>query len=370
MTALPAPLLPFIRNEFSLDYTQSGLVISAFTVAYGIGQIPAGWLADRIGPRILIVVSICGVALAGVLVGLSQTHVMLAVFLAMMGLLGGGYHPSSPPLILASVEKKNQGRALGIHSVGGGASHFLAPLLAAVLVTFLSWRGTFIALAIPALIFGIIFYVFLRRLATRSKAGAKLISGDSQALTEPGRVRRLTSVIVMSTATQGLTFSVVAFIPLYLVDHFGFGAEAAAALLAVIFSAGLWAGPLGGYLSDRLGKVPVLLAVCLSSGLIIYLLNVVPYGFGIGVVLVLIGMILYAKMPVIETYIVGHTSERHRSSVLGFSYFGNMEGAGVLTPVVGYLIDQFGFQSSFTIVAVAMIAVNLVCSVLLWGSRD
>ena len=339
-------------------------------MSYGIGQLPAGWLADRISSRILIAIAICGVALAGVLVGLSQTYVMLAVFLVMMGLLGGGYHPASPPLILASVEKKNQGRALGIHSIGGGASHFLAPLIAAAFVAFWGWRGTFIVLAIPTMIFGIIFYVFLRRLATRSKAGTNIIGGDSQVLANPGRVRRLVSVIVMSTATQGLTFSVVAFIPLYLVDHFGFGEEAAAALLAVIFSAGLWAGPLGGYLSDRFGKVPVLLAVCLSGGLIIYLLNVVPYGWGIGAVLVLIGMILYAKMPVIETYIVGHTSERHRSSVLGISYFGNMEGAGVLTPVVGYLIDQFGFQTSFTIVAATMIVVNLVCSLFLWGSRD
>ena len=104
VNALPVPLLPLIRDSFALDYTRSGLVISAFSLSYGIGQLPGGWLADRIGPRILITIGICGVALAGLLVGLSQTYIMMLVFLALMGVLGGGYHPASAPLISASVE--------------------------------------------------------------------------------------------------------------------------------------------------------------------------------------------------------------------------------------------------------------------------
>ena len=66
LTTITVPLIPFIRNTFALDYTQSGLVVSAFTLAYGFGQLPAGWLADRIDPRKLMTVGISGVALAGV----------------------------------------------------------------------------------------------------------------------------------------------------------------------------------------------------------------------------------------------------------------------------------------------------------------
>ena len=92
-------MLPFIRKEFSLSYAQSAFVTSAFALSNGTGQLPAGFLADRIGPRILITVGILGVALAGVLVGLSQTYILLLVFLVPMGLLGGGYHPAATPLI-------------------------------------------------------------------------------------------------------------------------------------------------------------------------------------------------------------------------------------------------------------------------------
>ena len=58
ITALVVPLLPFIRNDFGLDYTQAGFVISAFSLSYGIAQLPAGWMADRLGPHKLITLSI------------------------------------------------------------------------------------------------------------------------------------------------------------------------------------------------------------------------------------------------------------------------------------------------------------------------
>jgi len=91
--ALPAPLLPLIRNEFDLSYTRAALIQSSFSWTYGSAQIPAGLIADRIGPRVLLITGICGVAVGGILVGLSRTYVMILVCLVVMGILGGGYHP-------------------------------------------------------------------------------------------------------------------------------------------------------------------------------------------------------------------------------------------------------------------------------------
>ena len=370
LTALPVPLLPLIRDEFALDYTQSGLVISAFALAYGLGQLPAGWLADRTGPRLLIAIGISGVALAGFLVGLSQTYIMMLVFLALMGLVGGGYHPASPPLISASVEPKNRGRALGFHAIGGSASFFLAPLFAAAIATAWGWRGSFIGLAVPTFIFGIVFYVLLGQRLAAKKAEPEITSSHKEAPLAPGRWRRLVPFLILSTFTAAVMFATISLIPLFLVDHFGVGKETAVASVALIYSSGLWASPLGGYLSDRLGRIPVVLVVCLIAGPVIYLLNLVPYGWGIGALLVTIGMIIYVRMPVSEAYIVGQTSERNRSTILGIYYLSSMEGSGVLTPVLGYLIDQLGFYSTFTIAGVALLVVTLVCSIFLWGSRD
>ena len=370
LTALPTPLLPLIRDDFELDYTQSGLVISAFTLAYGIGQLPAGWLADRIGPRILVTIGICGVALAGLLVGLSQTYVMMLVFLVLMGVVGGGYHPSAAPLISASVKPENRGRALGFHLIGGSGSFFLVPLIAAAIASVWGWRGSFIALAVPTAVFGIIFYILLGRWARTRQTGPMVIESRDETPAASGRLRRLVAFMILSIFTQAVAFSIIAFIPLFMVDHFGVGEETAAVFLAILYSAGLWASPLGGYLSDRLGRIPVVLTTCFVAGPLIYLLNLAPYGLGIGALLLVIGMVMYVRMPVSEAYIVGQTSERHRSMIFGIYYFSNMEAGGLLAPLLGSLIDRFGFYSSFTGISIILVAVTLICSVFLWSSRD
>jgi hypothetical protein len=46
-----------------------------------------------------------------------------------------------------------------------------------------------------------------------------------------------------------------------------------------------------------------------------------------------------------------------------------MEGTGILTPVLGYLIDHLGFHTSFTISSAAILATLIVCSSILWLSR-
>ena len=81
INALHTPLLPFIRDDLQLNYTQAGFVISAFSLSYGLAQLPSGWLTDHIGPRIMITVSIVGVAVAGVMVGFSSTYVTLLIAL-------------------------------------------------------------------------------------------------------------------------------------------------------------------------------------------------------------------------------------------------------------------------------------------------
>jgi MFS family permease len=220
------------------------------------------------------------------------------------------------------------------------------------------------------MIFGIIIYILLGRRQSRKEAEPSTTVTYSDMSASPGRQRRLIVFIILTAFIGAVTMSSIAFIALFLVDSFGVSEETAARSIAIIYSAGLWASPLGGYLSDRLGRVPVILVACFIVGVALYLLNIAPYGIGIWAVLVLIGMTLYVRMPVAEAYIISRTSERHRSTVLGIYYFGGMEGGGVLTPVMGRLIDNFGFYRSFTMAGVAVLVATLVGSVFLWGDRD
>ncbi len=369
ITALVIPLLPFIRNEFGLDYTQAGFVISAFSLSYGIAQLPAGWVADRLGPHKLITLSISGVAFAGLMVGLSQAYIMVIAFLILMGLTGGGYHPSAPPLISASVKPENRGFALGCHVVGGSSSYFISPLIGAYVATYLGWRGAFISLAVPIILFGAAFHMVLgrrvdMRTAVRSRGG-KSVDPSGAVF----HYRTIVAFIFLSTFTSAVMSSSISFIPLYMVDQFHVQEKTAAAFVAIIYSTGLWAAPLGGYLSDRMGSVPVILTICFLTGPAVYLINVVPFGIGFGLLLLVIGAILMVRMPVSEAFIVGEVPEHLRSTILGIYFFCAIEGGGVLTPVMGVLVDHFGFYFALTASGASIVFVTFVCSFFLREGR-
>jgi YNFM family putative membrane transporter len=186
----------------------------------------------------------------------------------------------------------------------------------------------------------------------------------------PDRIQRLVIVITLSTFTGALFISVISFIPLILVDQYKLSKETAGALLGLTYSAGLWAGPFAGFLSDRLGKVPVMLSACFMGGPVIYLLTIIPYGLGFLILLISIGIIVYVRMPVTESYIVGETKPSSRSTILGIYYFCAMEGGGVFTPIIGYLIDHLGFSLTYTIAGASLLIVTLACSIGLMGGRE
>ncbi len=365
VSALLTPLLPFIRSDFSLDYTRVGMLVSAYSLAYGVSQLPAGWLADRIGPRIVLTCGVSGVALAGIIAGLSPYYSLLAGMLILMGIMGGGYHPAASPLVSAAVETRYRGRALGIHQVGGSLSFFSAPLIAAGLTAVLGWRGTFLAVSIPTFIFGIIFYLLLGRLD--NGRDSKKSPGESTE-TEDGSAfdtrRRMSAVLICGITVMVSLYSTISFIPLYLVDAFGISGEKAAAMLALCLSGGLWAGPLAGFVSDRIQrKVPVILAAGLIGGPAVFMMNVIPYGWVFFGLLMIVGMSQNLNLPIVEAYVISNTSRKRRSTILGIYYFGSRGGTGVAAPIIGLLIDRYGFYASFTLVAVTIVTVTIVCGI-------
>jgi FSR family fosmidomycin resistance protein-like MFS transporter len=368
--ALFQPLTPLIRDEFNLDYTQIGWMMSAVTLAYGFSHLPAGWLSDRLGPRLMIVIGISGIALFAIMTGLAPNYLALVVLMILVGVLGGGYHPAASPLVAASVDKKSQGWALGLHQIGGTASFFLTPLIAIAIAGALGWRGAVITMSIPAFLIGILLYILLGRGGYARKAPKAATVTEEEPPSAAGNMRRLIPFIILGVVIQVLAFSVISYIPLFAVDSLQASEETGAFLFSLFHFAGLWGGPLGGYLSDRLGKVPVMLTASLIAGPAIYLLTLASLGWSIWLVLLLLGACMYMAMPVTEAYIITHAPPRRRSTILGVYYFASRGGMGLIAPLVGYLADNYGFATSFTTMGAALLAIVIVCTVLLWGSRD
>jgi len=367
--AIFQPLTPFIRDEFSLNYQQVGWMMSGFNIAYGASHLPAGWLSDRLGPRLMITLGISGVALFAILAGLAPSYMIMFIFMILLGVMGGGYHPAASPLVSASVDKKQRGSALGLHQIGGTASLFLTPLIAAAIFQTLSWRGTIITMAIPAFIIGIILFVLLGRSGYAQKAAPMTADIQPESGEASGSVRRLIPFITLGVMLQVLIFGAISYIALFAVDNLHASEDTGAFLFALFHFAGLWAGPVGGYLSDRLGTIPVMLTVSLIAGPALYLLGMTSLGWSVWAVLLVLGLCMYIAMPVTESHIITHSPPHRRSTVLGIYYSASRGGIGLSLPVMGILADRYGFATSFAIAGGIILGVAIICSLLILRNR-
>jgi len=87
---------------------------------------------------------------------------------------------------------------------------------------------------------------------------------------QPGYKRRLWAFMIMMVIGGGAGASVNAFLTLYMVNELGADKQVAAMALSIIYSSGLWAGPIGGLISDRIGSTRVIIVSGILSGLMIF----------------------------------------------------------------------------------------------------
>jgi len=360
-----------IRTDFGLNYTQAGLIVSAFAITSGISQLPAGWFADHFGTRVTVAIGVSGVAVAGLLIGFSNSYVSLIILLIFAAILGGAYHPASATAVSSLVPPERRGRALGLHAIGGSSCFWVVPLLAAPIALAWGWRGVYIALTIPAIVLGIVLYILIGKrtqMPARQPNKNGMVTEVAKSQTKI-RWRQLAPFLIITVATATIIHSIIAYLSLYAVDYFGITESAAAMLVAIIPAVALFAAPLGGYLYDRFGGMPVLISVSLLAAPFIYLMGIVPNIFTLALVMAAVGVINYIRMPASEAYIIGHVPQYRRATILGVYFFASMEISGLLAPVIGNLIDRLGFYWSFTIASAALAAIVLVCSLLLWRTE-
>ena len=361
--------MPMIRTDLGLSYTQVGFMMSAFAMTSGIANLPAGWLADRFGPRLMVLLSVTCVAIVGFIIGFSNSFIMLIILLVFSAILGGGYHPASSAAITSSAPSEYRGRALGFHFVGGSSTFWIVPLIAAPIAAAWGWCSPFLILSVPTIMFGILLYFLIgSRMKTEVSRTQEV---TPEVTTESARVpwRKLVPFILISVATGTMIQSVSAYLSLYAVDELGIAEATAAMLMAITPAVGLFAAPVGGYLADRFGSISVLLVISVLAIPLVYLLGRASNIITLAVLMLAVGAVSTTRMPTSESYIAGNTPQRRRATVLGIYFFAGTEVSGLLTPVVGNLIDRIGFHNTFTIASVSMAAVVVVCALFLWRNR-
>ncbi len=129
------------QQELGLGKERIGDVLASFFFAYALGQLPAGWLADRFGPRRMLVAYIALWSICTAATGLASSLAALVAVRAACGLAEAGAYPASALLVSRWFPFHQRGRANSVVSFGGRVGNSLALWLTAGAIAFFgAWR--------------------------------------------------------------------------------------------------------------------------------------------------------------------------------------------------------------------------------------
>jgi len=362
-------LLAFIRQDLGLSYMQSGLLISAYAFTSGASQFLGGWLGDRVSQRLVMALGLCGVGLTTFAIGLVSTYHILLFALVVMGVVSGAYHPSAVSMLSSYLEEARRGRAIALYMLGGSIGFALGPVMGGWIAEMLGWRVAFIILSVPALLAVPVVLtkfrqrVFLGHGETKSVTPTEnnTFTRTPRGLSSLGRVLRpVASIITLTTLIQFAAGSIMAFLPLYLVDRHGMTAAYAAMWLGIVRGGGMVGTLIGGWLSDRWGRKNSIILALGATGPVLYLLAKLPFNAVLIAVFVLFGMLMQLRQATVQPYLMDNTPPHFRATVFGI-YFGlGMEGMSLLQPVVGHFMDIIGIVDVFSIIAITSVALSVL----------
>jgi D-galactonate transporter len=368
-----------MRAEFGLDAIRLGYIFSAFSWAYVLSQLPAGWLLDRFGARRVYAASIFLWSLFTLLqgsIGLlgSAAAAITALFVLRfaMGAAESPAFPANAKVVASWFPTVERGTASAIFN---SAQYFAAvvftPLMAWLTHAF-GWHTVYLAMGTTGLLLALTWLKVMKNPADHPRVsraeldyieqGGGVVNGHKRA--QPSDIastggwvlvrqlltnRMLLGVYLAQYCINVLTYFFLTWFPIYLVQARGMTILHAGLVASLPAICGFSGGVLGGFLSDTLirrghsltlaRKAPIvggmLLSVCIigcnyvtTDWVVVALMSLAFFGKGIGA---------------LGWAVVADTSPAEALGLSGaiFNMFGNV--AGIVTPIViGYLVATTG----------------------------
>lgn len=365
-TGLLAALLPFVKEGLGLSYLQSGLLLSAYTITSGLSQFLGGWIGDRFRRKLIIAVGLGGVGLSTLAVGLSPTYYPMLTILVIMGIFAGAYHPSAVATLSSSFEATRRGKVIALHMVGGSIGFTIGPILGGPIAELLGWRFAFIILSLPALAaVPVILKKFRQMELVSSTKSQQQPSQPTIHVTSIWQaLRSIIIIFLLAVLTHLVAGSVMAFIPVYLVDKHHVAPAYAAMMMGIVRGGGIAGSLFGGWLSDRWSRKKAIFLSLAVTGPVLYLLTQLPFNAGLIIVLLTFGTLRYMTQSTVQPFLMDSVPPQLRATMFGI-YFGlSVEGMSLAQPVAGHFMDIFGIAEVFTVIALISVGLSLAALLL------
>jgi sugar phosphate permease len=346
-------LYPEIMDEFSLSYSQLGLLRSANTFVTGVPQMFVGLLRRWTSGRILIGVGNLVNAVMNILAGMSQGFLQFFGFRILAGIGSSPQHPVGASVVTSATDPSKLGRMLGLNQSIPSLAFTFTPLLTAYLLTRMGWRPALALLSMPALVLSLILIFFVRGSSSEEARTRDALSWKK--LRETLRNRNVLSISALRSV-MAFRMGVRTFLPLYFIDILGFTAEKSSFLYSIMLSGGVLGPFFWGNISDRMNRKPLIIGIIAMSGLGFFLLVYVTEFWTLAMLLFIIGFLV--QTVVVQSVLSDSVERTQLDQIFGFYFTIGFTIASFSSAIFGYIVDFFGFNWGFTYIA-AMTIVSL-----------
>jgi len=375
-----------IMHDFHLTKVQFGIIQSFFVGAYALFQAPAGRLADRLGPRIVL-------ALAVIWWGVFTSFITLvplvagafAMIIAIRFGLGVGeavMYPAANKIVAAWIPTQERGLANGLIFAGVGFGAGVTPPLITHIMTEYGWRASFWCSSLIGLAAGAIWYL-LGRDNPRAhpwvgEPEARFIEAGLPAPETVSKVRMSWGQIfsnknLMIVTASYFTYGYAAFIffgwfYIYLNNVRGVDLKKSGWLTTLPFIAMAVGSLVGGWLSDLLSKThgkrvgrSYLAAAAIGLAAILIALGARIADTNIAVIYLAAGAgVLYLSQSSFWS-VSADIGKQSAGSASGVMNMGAQTGSAITATLTPYIGQHFGWNASF-LVAAALCA----CGAIAW----
>lgn len=362
-------LLPIIGKELGLSFTQIGLIISLQHLVGALTNLPGGMLVDAVGRKgYLMATSLFWVGFPYLLIAfLPPSYATLLICISLVGIGNNLWHPTAIPT-LANNYPDRKGLVLSVHGMGGNLGEALAPLAIGVLLTYMSWRSALIINVIPGAVMAVLILVILGAFNMESNRGKNT---NTPKRSRGDYLREVASLLrnrgLMLIATSGMfrvatQTGLLTFLPVYLAYELGYSPWATGMAMTLLQIMGFIAGPIGGHVSDIIGRKKVVMTSMAGTALVI--LGIVFAGKTPVFILIvaLLGFFLYATRAVFQAWTLEQTPPHLAATGIGINFSMQGVGAAFAPFMFGYIADQYSIYTAFYFLAGLVVIANiLIC---------
>lgn len=352
-----AMLAPKITTDLHLSNAQFGLAVSAFAYPYALFQLFGGWICDRLGARRTLLACGAVVCLTTVLTGLAGGLGSLFAFRLALGFGEGAAFPAATRAMAVWLPRSRWGLGQGVtHAAARLGNALTPPLVAALLLGGLSWRGAFVALGLLSLVWVLLWFWAVPDAPESTPEAARTSDGAARAGASERRVpwMRLAKRIAPVTAVDfcyGWTLWVfLTWVPSFFFKSFHLDLVHSALFSGGVLLGGVAGDAVGGALSDQIyrwtGSLQAARRNLIMAGLLgafVFLLPVV-LTHDLKIVATCLSLAcFFVELVVAPLWAVPmDIAPRHAGAASGMMNFG-FGLAGILSPLIfGGLLDLTG----------------------------